>query len=112
MRCDDNYTAALTNADNGALERPLGLVDLAHTIALRHDEIRVRTEQRIGIELAYDVQRVDRRSRNSAFSANNANHSGSANRTRARTNITTDARAAIKMTMARVAMPGSRRLFP
>lgn len=29
---------------------------------------------RIGIELAYDVQRVDRRSRNSAFSANNANH--------------------------------------
>ena len=31
-------------------------------------------EDRVGIELAYDVQRVDRRSRNSAFSTNNGNH--------------------------------------
>ncbi|MDP3069964.1 MAG: TonB-dependent receptor plug domain-containing protein [Opitutaceae bacterium] len=31
-------------------------------------------EDRIGLELAYDTQRVDRRSKNSAFAANNGNH--------------------------------------
>ncbi|MEN9402486.1 MAG: hypothetical protein RL091_1189, partial [Verrucomicrobiota bacterium] len=31
-------------------------------------------EDRLGVELAYDTQRVDRRSKNSAFSTNNANH--------------------------------------
>ncbi len=31
-------------------------------------------EDRIGIELAYDIQRVDRRSRNAAFSSTNGNH--------------------------------------
>jgi outer membrane receptor protein involved in Fe transport len=31
-------------------------------------------EDRVGIELAYDTQRVDRRSKNAAFSSNNGNH--------------------------------------
>jgi|CXWL01.1.fsa_nt_gi outer membrane receptor protein involved in Fe transport len=31
-------------------------------------------EDRIGVELAYDTQRVDRRSKNAAFSSNNGNH--------------------------------------
>ncbi|MBE7538430.1 MAG: TonB-dependent receptor [Opitutaceae bacterium] len=31
-------------------------------------------EDRIGVELAYDSQRIDRRSRNAAFSSNNGNH--------------------------------------
>jgi hypothetical protein len=31
-------------------------------------------EDRVGVELAYDTQRVDRRSQNAAFSSNNGNH--------------------------------------
>ena len=31
-------------------------------------------EDRLGVEIAYDTQRVDRRSKNAAFSTNNANH--------------------------------------
>lgn len=31
-------------------------------------------EDRVGVEVAYDTQRVDRRSKNAAFSANNGNH--------------------------------------